>query len=152
MADTDTAAAGNGYDPEIVQHLVGRIDSLHDDLATERGEYMQRCRQIRGEIKDVLQAAKDEDGIPKKALKFLVKKRQMLAKIEDIEAGLEPEDGTAFQSLELALGDYGSTGLGQAAKMAAEMKADERKRGPRWRSSAFISAAIFAAWPRPVLP
>lgn len=132
MAKTDTAAApGNGYDPDIVQHLVRRIDSLHDDLATERGEYMQRCRQIRSDIKDVLQAAKDEDGIPKKALKFLVKKRQTLAKLDDQQADLEPEDGTAFEHLEAALGDYGTTGLGQAAKMAEAMKADERKRGPR---------------------
>src|SRR5215203_4491079 len=99
MADTNTGAAGtNGFDPEIVQHLVGRIDSLHDELATERGEYMQRCRQIRDQIKDVLQAAKDEDGIPKRAIKALVKKRQMLAKIEDIQVDLEPGDAAAFQS------------------------------------------------------
>lgn len=128
---TDATTPTNGFDPDVVQNLVGSIESLHDELATERGEYMQRCRQVRDHIKDVVQAAKDEHGVPKKAIKLLVKQRKVLAELDAIEQDLEPDDGHAFRQLEAALGDYGGTPLGQAAKMAAAMNNDERKRGGR---------------------
>jgi uncharacterized protein (UPF0335 family) len=131
MAD----ALANGFDPEVVSRFVSRLESLHSDLASEKGEYMQRCRQIRDEIKDVLQAAKDEDGIPKKALKTLIKKRELLGKIENLADFLEVDDRSAFEALEQALGDYGDTPLGQAAKMAARMDDDAARKGPRRKQS-----------------
>lgn len=130
----EQAAATNGYDPDIVSSLVSRLEALHGDLESERGQYMQRCRTIRDDIKDVLQAAADEDGIPKKALKAIIRERQLLAKIDDLVGGLEAEDSDGFERLKLALGDLDDTPLGNAAKLAANMDADARRGRGRKRS------------------
>jgi predicted KAP-like P-loop ATPase len=125
----EQAVAINGYDPDVVSNIVSKLEGLHDELASERGEYMQRCRVIRGNIADVLQAAKDEDGISKKALKLVIKERQLEAKLADLRDDLEPDDGAAYQHLVAALGEFGDTPLGNAAKLAADMDRDAKRKG-----------------------
>jgi uncharacterized protein (UPF0335 family) len=124
----------NGFDDEVVKGFVGRIESLMGDLASERGEYMQRCRTIRDDIKSVIQEAKDEHGVPKKALKALIRTRELENKIQDLEDLLEPDDQTAFLQLVAALGDFASTPLGEAKVQAAAMEQDAKRKGrPRKR-------------------
>lgn len=69
------ANASNQYDPDIVNALLGKIDGFDDDLASEKGSYMSRCRNIRESIKAVYDEAKAH-GVPQKELRVLVKIRK----------------------------------------------------------------------------
>lgn len=69
------ANASNQYDPEVVNALLGKIDGFDDDLASEKGSYMSRCRNIRESIKAVYDEAKAH-GVPQKELRTLVKIRK----------------------------------------------------------------------------
>ena len=60
----------NTFDASVVKSLVGRIDGYFDDLESERGSYMRRCRSIRESIGAVYDEAKAR-GIPKKELRAL---------------------------------------------------------------------------------
>lgn len=69
------ANTSNTYDPEVVNNLLGKIDGFDDDLASEKGSYMSRCRNIRESIKNVYEEAKAV-GVPQKELRILVKIRK----------------------------------------------------------------------------
>lgn len=112
------AFRGNGFDPAIAKGFVDRIENLHSDLAAEKGEFMQKCKVIHADIKEVLTEAKNA-GIPKKPLKSLVKQRKLERDIEDIRTDLEGDDQDSFDQLCLALGKFAETGLGAAALDAA---------------------------------
>lgn len=112
------AFRGNGYDPQILGAFNQRIESLHADLATEKGESMARCRAIHLDIDEVLKEAKNA-GIPKKEFKAVIKKRTLLAKAEAIRADMEGESENTFDQIEIALGKFAETELGAAAVQKA---------------------------------
>lgn len=105
---------GNGFDRDVLQSLVGRIEGCLADLLSERGAYMNRCRGIREGITAVYDDAKDH-GVPKKELKALIRTRELERKIEQTKADLEADEAATFEQLQDALGDFGNTPLGQAA-------------------------------------
>lgn len=116
----DDAAEGpqisNVPDGEKVLSFVRRVENLHGDLGKERSESMTRCKVIHADIKEVYKEAKAA-GFNKKALKGIVTKRALEAKIQDIGDELEGDDSTAYASLQLALEKMGP--LGEAALKAA---------------------------------
>lgn len=112
------AFRGNGFDPQIAQGFVDRIENLYADIATEKSEFMTRCKVIHGDVKEVLTEAKNA-GIPKKALRNVIKKRKLENDIEGIRADLEGDDQDSFDQLVFALGKFAETGLGAAAVQAA---------------------------------
>lgn len=69
------ANASNQYDPDVVNSLLKKIDGFDDDLASEKGSYMSRCRNLRESIKAVYDEAKTQ-GVPQKELRVLVKIRK----------------------------------------------------------------------------
>lgn len=107
-------AASNGFDPEKTKSFVERIENLHGDLDKERSAYMLACKGIRGDIKSVLDEAKDA-GIPKKELKAVVKTRALAKKLEAIRDDLEGEQQDTYDMIRHAIGDLADTPLGQAA-------------------------------------
>lgn len=109
-----SAIRGNGFDPEKVKSYVSRIQNLHGDLKSRQSEYMTDCKVIRGDIKEVLDEAKDE-GIPKKELRRLIKRLELEEKIEDIRNELEGDEVDNYDLLCDALGKFGDSPLGQAA-------------------------------------
>lgn len=109
-----SAFRGNGFDPSIAHSFVSRVENLHGDLATEKSEFMTRCKVIHSDIKEVLTEAKNA-GIPKKALKNVIKHRALLNKVEDVRNDLEGEDQDNFDQLLNALGNFAGTDLGAAA-------------------------------------
>lgn len=108
------AAATNGYDKKTVNSYAARLDSIDEELETERGKYMKRCRELRDDIGEVLDEAKAK-GIPKKAFKAVRKASKYQRKAERARDDLEPDEQDSFDALAIALGtDFGSFGLGKA--------------------------------------
>jgi uncharacterized protein (UPF0335 family) len=126
-------AKTNGYDPAKVQEFVGRIENLHNDIASEKGSFMQICKDIHSDINLVFDEAK-EAGIPKKALKKVITARALEAKAAAVREALEGEDQDSFDLLRHALGDLADTPLGAAALKPANgrgrRKADKPPEAP----------------------
>jgi uncharacterized protein (UPF0335 family) len=95
-----------------------RIESINGDLESEKAAYMNKAKALREDIKTVVDEAKEE-GVPKKALKGLVKYRQLERQQSKIGSGMDIADQGTFESLVAALGQLDGTPLGDAAKDAA---------------------------------
>jgi uncharacterized protein (UPF0335 family) len=121
------AEHGNGYDPERVTQLVGRIENVLRDIDSIKGSMMEQCKRKHEEIKGIYDEAKEAFGIPKRALKGVVKARGLERKLEELRDNLEDDDQEAFDQLRHALGDLADTPLGAAAEAAAEKKTRRRK-------------------------
>lgn len=121
MADNDDYAMTNGYDSDAVKGYVERIERYLDELASERGEFMARCKVIRNNIAHVVQEAKDQHGIPKKEFKAVIKARELEAKADRIREDLEADAQATFDMIRTALGDFGDLPLGQAALERARL-------------------------------
>lgn len=114
MAENVTKAGHNGFDPEKAQSFVSRVENLNQDMETLKAEHMAKCKAVREDIKDVLEEAKGE-GIPKGALKAVIKVRELERKAERARDDLDSDVQGDFDNLRLALGDLAETELGQAA-------------------------------------
>lgn len=90
-----------------------RIETLMTDLESKRRTYMAECKVVREDIKEVYVEAKDK-GVPTKALRGLVKHRQLEKRQRAIAEGLDMDEAAAYAQLVDALGD-----LGAAAAAAA---------------------------------
>lgn len=90
----------------------------YNDLATERGKYMQKCKRIRESMADEYESA-GKRGISKKLLKKIVKERDLERKMMAVTAGLEEDEKSEYEMLMEKLGDFANTALGQAAVAAA---------------------------------
>jgi len=110
---------GNGFKPKVVKSFVSRIEALFDDIESERSTFMSKCKDIRGDIKEVYAEAKAE-GVPTSELKAAVKMRELARKQDDIRDALDTEQQDTLDQIRLALGDLEGTPLGDAAVTHAE--------------------------------
>lgn len=108
------AFRGNGFDPAIAGPFVDRVEYLHADIGKLKSAFMLDCKSIQADIKEVMTEAKNA-GIPKKALRNVVKKRKLERDIEGIREDLDGEDQDSFDQLVLAMDKYADTPLGAAA-------------------------------------
>lgn len=113
------AAHGNGLDPKRTKECVDRIEALAERKQTLHMTYMQECAVINEDIGDVYEEAKTAWGIPKKALKTVIKVRATERKLEAMRDDLETEDQESFDQIRHALGDLADTPLGGAALSGA---------------------------------
>jgi uncharacterized protein (UPF0335 family) len=104
----------NGMAPERVKNAVGEIEDLLSKKQRLHMGYMSECRAINEDIAAVYDAAK-ETGIQKKALRKVVKTRELERKVASIREDLEAEDQETFDQIRHALGDLAELPLGQAA-------------------------------------
>lgn len=111
----------NGFDPDVLQDIVSRLDELDATLASERGKFMKRCRDIAEDRKGVMTEAKAR-GIPLKPLKTELKIRKLSHKMEEMRSELETEDLEQAKLIQEALGDYANLPLGKAAVDAEERR------------------------------
>lgn len=105
----------NGYDAAKTKSFVSRIENLHAEIATIMGTALNECKTVHADIKLVYDEAKEEAGIPKKALKKVVKARELERKAAAVREDLEAEDQDTFDMIRQALGDLADTPLGQSA-------------------------------------
>ena len=105
---------GDAYDGGEIARYLDTIDREDGELATLKGEYMQRCQGPRGRIKSVMAAAK-EAGVNTVAFRATVAKHRAARKLHARLENLEADDRHAFDVIQEALGEFGETPLGAAA-------------------------------------
>jgi uncharacterized protein (UPF0335 family) len=88
------------------ENYLKRIENLLGDLDSKRGSYMAECKEVREDIKEIYVEAKD-NGVPVKALKGLVRFRQLEKKQRAISAGLDIDESAAYDTLVEQLGELG---------------------------------------------
>jgi uncharacterized protein (UPF0335 family) len=110
-----------------VRQAFSELVAFEDELSSERGSYMQRCRTIRGSIGEVYDSAKSK-GITKKVLKSTFKEYLLRQKADACRADLEADEQHERDMLAEKLGDLAGLPLGQAA-MAADAGKGKKKRG-----------------------
>jgi len=113
-----------------------RIENLFDDIASERGAFMARAKSIRADMKLVYEEAAEAD-VPKKALRQLVKYRELERKQEALADEMEGEDGAYdYEMLVAALGQLSDLPLGRAAlDQAAGEDGEEEDVRPRFKQT-----------------
>lgn len=80
-----------------------RIENVLDELESEKGKYMERAKEMRSDITEIYTEAKD-NGIVVRALKAVVKERQLQKKIAAIADGLDIDEASQYRQLSDALG------------------------------------------------
>jgi uncharacterized protein (UPF0335 family) len=111
---------GNGYDSKTVKSFVARIEDLYSQIRSIMGKAMAECKYVHADIKTVYDEAKDEAGIPKKALKSVIKVRDLERKADKLRDNLEDDIQEPHDMIRFALGDLADTPLGQAALELSE--------------------------------
>lgn len=105
--------------------FVERIENLMAEGETAKGTYMAECKERRGDIKEIYTEAKDK-GIPIKALKGLIKYRDLERKQNKIGDGLDIDEQSAYQNLVEALGPLGAAAAKAAGFESGDDDADLR--------------------------
>lgn len=107
--------AQNTADAALVQQFTKDIERHMAQIESYKGEHMQRCKSVQELIAGTYDRAKDA-GISKKALKAVIKTRQLEKKIEGLREDLS-EDGLDedYDNIRHALGDLADLPLGQSA-------------------------------------
>jgi uncharacterized protein (UPF0335 family) len=82
--------------------FIEQVENLEQDKASARGEYMQTCKVISEDIKQVFSDAKAA-GFRKKAMKAQLEKRALTRKLDDVGSDLEGDDSDAYAAMDLAL-------------------------------------------------
>jgi len=108
-------AKSNGFEPAKTRGFVDRIENLLADIATRMAETRNDCKAIHADIKGIYQEAKDEAGIPKKALRSVIKARELERKADRVRENLDEETQETHDQIRHALGDLADTPLGRAA-------------------------------------
>lgn len=104
-------------DDDRIRDYVAKIDEHLGEIATLRGEYMQACRAIREQIKEVYDDAADA-GLPKRSLKRAYNRKLLRAKLDNERLALE-EDAELLEDMdkiEAAILAFETTPLGRAAR------------------------------------
>lgn len=110
----------NGYDKDTLVNYIERIENLQNEIDSERGTSMQKCKTLRADKKEVYGEAK-EAGFDSKALKVLIENRGLQKKIDANIAALEADQQDAHDRMIGALGDLANLPLGQAAIARAQV-------------------------------
>jgi uncharacterized protein (UPF0335 family) len=76
---------------------------VHEELESERGTYMAKCKDLRADIKNIVKEAKDE-GVNTKALKGVVEARRLQGKIDDIPTDFDLDESAQYDILAQAFG------------------------------------------------
>lgn len=111
--------AGNGFDPERAKQVIGACENLYDEIATIKSENMLACKQKRSEIKDIIDDAKAAYGIPKGAVRAVLKIHTLEEQARRARDDQDQEKIDEIDMLRHALGDFEDTPLGQAAQKGA---------------------------------
>ena len=122
------AKAAKNSIPGKSEPFLKRIETLMAEGETAKSVYMSECKERRGDIKEIYTEAGDA-GVSKKALRGLVKYRELERKQNKIGDGLDIDEQAAYATLVEALGALGAAAA-RAAGYPAEESEDERDLRP----------------------
>ena len=109
----------NGYDGEQLKGYLDEIAHHDNELLDLKIDYMNRCRGPRAQIREIMATAK-EAGVNMKAFRERARNMREDNARERRIAKLEADDLQDYEAMCEALGDYGSTPLGEAALKRAK--------------------------------
>ena len=121
MAD---AIPSNGYPKGKVTDYVKRFENVEEEIASAKGVFMRKCAKLRKDQADILDEAKS-NGIPRKALRKVLKARRLERDAEAVREDLETEEQDQFDLLRHALGDLDDDKVVNMALARAKKRADE---------------------------
>jgi uncharacterized protein (UPF0335 family) len=113
-----TAGHNSGVDWSAARQYVERVEEVNKQKASIMGTAMAECKVLSEDIGEILDEAKNK-GIPKKAVRAVVRARALEQKASEAREALEAEQMDAFDNLRLALGDLSELPLGQHALQGA---------------------------------
>jgi hypothetical protein len=112
-------AKDNEPNAEAIREAFTGILDCHEQLASEQGTYMQRCREIREQMASIYDQAKDA-GVTKKVLKAKVSEHLLKKRAKACRDNLEADEQSEFDMIVEALGQLAELPLGVAAIDAAK--------------------------------
>lgn len=120
------ALGDNSLDKAQIRKIFKDIDEADSELETLKSDYMTKCKRPRKKIRDARKRAKALE-LDMAAFTVAIKNRRDERRIANRRAELEQAEELALDAIMMALGDFASTGLGQAAvrKAAGEAEAIE---------------------------
>ena len=104
----------NRANPDEMASFIDKFEELEREKLREKMAYMERCRRITEQQKDLLDDAKSQ-GLPKNVVKAVAKARDLERKAKNILDDLEDDQQQIFKDIREALGDYADLPLGAAA-------------------------------------
>lgn len=110
---TDPGKSGS-FEPKKAKSFIERIEAINQEIASEQGEFMSRCKALKEDIALILEEAKSA-GIAKKPLRAVLKTRELELKLEAQRDDLEDEQQDTYDAIRHAIGDLAETPLGEAA-------------------------------------
>jgi uncharacterized protein (UPF0335 family) len=113
-----TAGHNSGVDWKAATQYVERMEAVMERKASIMGTAMAECKALSEDIGEILDEAKNK-GVPKKAVRAVVRARALEEKANEARNALEAEQMDAFDNLRLALGDLSELPLGQHALQGA---------------------------------
>jgi hypothetical protein len=114
-----TREGSNGFDGDQLKNYLEEIAHRDGELLSLKSDYMLKCKGPRGQIREIMKAAK-EAGINMTALREVIDDDRVRRRRERRIAELEADDLADYEAMEEALGDYGTTPLGAAALQRAK--------------------------------
>lgn len=115
----DAEVRPNTYSREQLQGILEEVAVVDDELLSLKSDYMHKCKGPRAQKREIIKSAK-EAGLPMKALRELLDSDHIRRRKERRLDQLEADERADYDAMEEALGDYGSTPLGQSALQRAK--------------------------------
>lgn len=115
--------------------FIERVENVLAELDSMKGEYMAACKAKRGDIKEIYAEVKDAD-LPVKAIKKIVKRRELERKQLAIDESMKGEEGEYdYEMLVAALGDLGELGELPLGKAYLDKEFGEEDVRPRFKQT-----------------
>ena len=121
----DDGVPSNGYPKGKVKDYVSRWENVQEDIQTAHMAYMTKVGRLKEDQSDILEEAKS-NGIPRRALKKVLKTRELQRKVEAIREDLEGDEVDQYDLLRHALGDLDDDTVKEAALARAKKRAEEQ--------------------------
>jgi uncharacterized protein (UPF0335 family) len=121
----DDGVPSNGYPKGKVKDYVSRWENVQEDIQTAHMAYMTKVGRLKEDQADILEEAKS-NGIPRRALKKVLKTRELQRKVEAIREDLEGDEVDQYDLLRHALGDLDDDTVKEAALARAKKRAEEQ--------------------------
>lgn len=93
----------NQVNHEALHEAVKKVHEVKAIIASIKGSNMAKCAMENVKIKDIKQAARD-NGVPTKELNAVLKRKELMDKVDAVVSNLDEDEVELIDQMELALG------------------------------------------------